>query len=89
MGIAFYDIQAPLRCLHPKPLDVDVVLGLLKRGVYELYGNPVPNMRLVDWRTLEEVTGHILEADERHIVCCEGGDDLSLLLALLRSANDG
>jgi hypothetical protein len=85
MGITFYDIQASLRYLYPKPLDVNVVLGLLRRGAYELDGEPVPNMRLVDLRTLEEVTGHILEADEPHIVCCEGGDDLPLLLEQLRS----
>ena len=88
MGLTFYDIRYSLRNLHPKPLDVDVVLGLLRRGAYELDGKPVPNMRLVDRRTLEEVTGHILEEDEPHIVCCEGGDDLPLLLEQLRSVNE-
>jgi hypothetical protein len=87
MSLTFYDIQAPLRCLYPKPLAVDEVLRLLRQGAYELNGEPVPNMRLVDKRTLEEVTGYILEADEPHIICCEGGDDLPLLLDMLRSAN--
>jgi hypothetical protein len=87
MTLTFYDIQYSLRYLHPKPLNVDEVLRLLRRGAYELDGKPVPNMRLVDWRTLEEVTGQILEADEPHIICCEGGDDLPLLLDQLRSVN--
>ena len=84
MALTFYDMQAPLKYLYPKPVAVDVFLGLIRRS-YESDGIPVPNMRLVDWRTLEEVTGHILEADEPHIVCCEGGDDLPLLLDALRS----
>lgn len=84
--LTFYDIQYSLRYLHPKPLNVDEVLRLFRRGAYELDGKPVPNMRLVDGRTLEEVTGQIREEDEPHILCCEGGDDLSLLLEQLRSA---
>jgi hypothetical protein len=85
MGLTVYDIHAPLRCLYPKPLAADEVLRLMRLS-YSLDGKAIPNMRLVDQRTLEEVTGHIREADEPHIICCEGDDDLPLLLAQLRSA---
>jgi hypothetical protein len=87
MELTFYGIQAPLRCLYPKPLAVAEVLRLMRLS-YSADGEAVPNMRLVDRRTLEEVTGHILEADEPHIICCEGGDDLPQLLDQLRSANN-
>lgn len=82
MTLTFYDI--PLRHLGLKPLDVEEVLRLIRRA-YSVDAKPVPNMCLVDRRTLEEVTGHILEKDEPHIVCCEGGDDLFVLLHQLRA----
>ena len=87
MALTFYEISGALRYIWPKPLDAEEVLRLNRLAASSV-GRPAPNMCLVDIRSMEEVSGHILEEDEPHIACCEGGDgdDLSLLLAQMRAA---
>jgi hypothetical protein len=88
MALTFYEISGALRYIWPKPLDAEEVLRLNRVALSGKADPPVRNICLVDIRTMEEVTGQILEEDEPHIACCEGGDgdDLSLLLAQMRAA---